>query len=216
MRGSKPLETELVDQARPVFGASRAPIPALSVGEAGLWAAGTPEEEAAAHATVSTQEIEAALLDASLCTPLDLAQRLSQAKALFVPASLIAERIASSPHLQDLQRAAQRASMQAAFAKADALKRQLRIEQEQRRERNHGPRCGARTRTGSPCQRKVVMGRHRCPRHGGKPLTEEGRARIAEAQRRRWEAYREARSQREGSSGQRENSALSQFEFPPA
>ena len=50
-------------------------------------------------------------------------------------------------------------------------------------------RCGARTRQGRPCLRRPVKGKARCPNHGGLstgPRTEEGRARIAEAQRRRW------------------------------
>ncbi|MEJ6390473.1 HGGxSTG domain-containing protein [Gymnodinialimonas ulvae] len=49
--------------------------------------------------------------------------------------------------------------------------------------------CGAKTRTGEPCQRKPILGRKRCRNHGGMstgPKTEEGLARIAEGQRRRW------------------------------
>jgi hypothetical protein len=30
-----------------------------------------------------------------------------------------------------------------------------------------GPKCGARTRTGSPCQRPAIRGRTRCRLHGG-------------------------------------------------
>lgn len=55
------------------------------------------------------------------------------------------------------------------------------------------PACGAITRTGAPCRRKVVPGKARCPNHGGLstgPRTEEGRRRIAEAQRRRWQNWR--------------------------
>jgi hypothetical protein len=54
------------------------------------------------------------------------------------------------------------------------------------------PRCGAKTRAGSACKR-IALRNGRCPNHGGKssgPKSEAGRARIAEAQRRRWDAYR--------------------------
>jgi hypothetical protein len=56
--------------------------------------------------------------------------------------------------------------------------------------------CGARTRKGTPCARRVVPGMNRCPNHGGKstgPKTAEGKARIAAAQRARWQRYREER-----------------------
>ncbi|MBI4702175.1 MAG: hypothetical protein HY744_13675 [Deltaproteobacteria bacterium] len=52
------------------------------------------------------------------------------------------------------------------------------------------PRCNARTRTGKACQAPVVWDRQRrelrprCRMHGGKPLSEEARARIADARRR--------------------------------
>ena len=42
--------------------------------------------------------------------------------------------------------------------------------------------CGAKTRKGAPCVRRVVPGRYRCPNHGGLstgPRTPEGRARVA-------------------------------------
>jgi hypothetical protein len=50
------------------------------------------------------------------------------------------------------------------------------------------PRCGARTRAGSPCKR-LALRNGRCRNHGGLstgPKTEAGRSRIAEAQKRRW------------------------------
>lgn len=60
-----------------------------------------------------------------------------------------------------------------------------------------GPRvCGAMTRKGQPCRMSPELGRTRCKFHGGKstgPRTPEGRARIAEAQRRRWAARRAKR-----------------------
>ena len=49
--------------------------------------------------------------------------------------------------------------------------------------------CGAKTRKGHPCKLMSEPGRRRCKFHGGKstgPKTAEGRARIAECQRRRW------------------------------
>jgi hypothetical protein len=61
-------------------------------------------------------------------------------------------------------------------------------------------RCGAKTRMGSPCQAPSVHGRDRCRMHGGLstgPKTPEGRARIAEAQKERWNRWREERIQRE-------------------
>jgi hypothetical protein len=54
--------------------------------------------------------------------------------------------------------------------------------------------CGANTRAGGCCQVRAEPGKARCRFHGGKstgPTTPAGRARIADAQRRRWLAYRE-------------------------
>jgi hypothetical protein len=56
------------------------------------------------------------------------------------------------------------------------------------------PRCGAKTRAGGSCLVRVERGSSRCRFHGGLstgPKTVGGRARTAEAQRRRWQAYRE-------------------------
>lgn len=53
--------------------------------------------------------------------------------------------------------------------------------------------CGAKTRSGTPCRCKSEPGKLRCKFHGGMstgPQTDEGRQRIAEAQRRRWVTYR--------------------------
>ena len=50
------------------------------------------------------------------------------------------------------------------------------------------PFCGARARMGAPCRARCEPGRGRCRFHGGLstgPRTEEGRARIAESNRRR-------------------------------
>jgi hypothetical protein len=59
--------------------------------------------------------------------------------------------------------------------------------------RKERPVCGARNRQGNPCAVRVEPGKRRCRFHGGLstgPRTAEGRARIAEAQRRRWRAHR--------------------------
>jgi transcriptional regulator with XRE-family HTH domain len=52
--------------------------------------------------------------------------------------------------------------------------------------------CAAKTRKGTPCKAKSEPGKKRCRFHGGLstgPKTEEGRRRIAEAQRSRWLKY---------------------------
>lgn len=49
--------------------------------------------------------------------------------------------------------------------------------------------CGARTRKGTSCRARAINGKGRCKFHGGMstgPRTPEGRARIADAQRKRW------------------------------
>lgn len=54
--------------------------------------------------------------------------------------------------------------------------------------------CRATTRAGKPCRAQSEPGRKRCRFHGGLstgPRTEEGRKRIAEAQRRRWREWRQ-------------------------
>ncbi len=53
--------------------------------------------------------------------------------------------------------------------------------------------CGARTRKGNPCRAMAINGKGRCKFHGGMstgPKTVAGRARIAEAQRKRWAKMR--------------------------
>jgi hypothetical protein len=51
--------------------------------------------------------------------------------------------------------------------------------------------CGAYARsTGQPCQAPRVSGKRRCKLHGGfstGPRTAEGKRRISEAQKRRWQ-----------------------------
>ncbi|OHC43068.1 MAG: hypothetical protein A2092_18005 [Rhodobacteraceae bacterium GWE1_64_9] len=56
--------------------------------------------------------------------------------------------------------------------------------------------CGAKTRKGTPCRSLSEPGKRRCKFHGGKSTgakTPEGRERIAQAQRRRWAAWRKAK-----------------------
>ncbi len=60
--------------------------------------------------------------------------------------------------------------------------------------------CGAQTRKGHPCRLLSEPGRSRCKFHGGRstgPRTAEGRARIGEAQRRRWAAWRATKAAEE-------------------
>jgi hypothetical protein len=55
--------------------------------------------------------------------------------------------------------------------------------------------CDAKTRTGTPCKRRPILGRRRCRNHGGLSTgatTPEGRARIAESNRRRAKSTRAA------------------------
>lgn len=58
---------------------------------------------------------------------------------------------------------------------------------------DHLVRCGAKTRQGMPCRAQSEPGRRRCRLHGGLstgPKTRQGRARVAEAQKRRWQRWR--------------------------
>jgi len=67
--------------------------------------------------------------------------------------------------------------------------------EEWRLPRAERPRCGAQTRKGTPCKREALKN-GRCPNHGGLstgPKSPDGRARIAAAQRTRWQAYRAAK-----------------------
>lgn len=53
--------------------------------------------------------------------------------------------------------------------------------------------CGAKTRKGKPCRAKPLPGKTRCKFHGGLstgPRTPEGKARVADVQRRRWNKLR--------------------------
>lgn len=80
-------------------------------------------------------------------------------------------------------------------AKLSAARQQRRAE---RRWREEAEPCGAMTRKGTPCKRKPVYGKKRCANHGGLstgPKTEEGKERIREGQRKRWERVRAEKGQ---------------------
>jgi len=83
--------------------------------------------------------------------------------------------------------------MQAAIdAQCEAQIAAMRAREAQRQTR-HPVVCGAKTRKGGTCRNKSEAGRARCKFHGGKstgPKTPEGKARIAEAQKARWAAWR--------------------------
>lgn len=62
----------------------------------------------------------------------------------------------------------------------------------------HRVRCGAMTRKGTPCLCQSEPGKRRCKFHGGMSTgarAPEGRERIREAQRRRWERWRAERAE---------------------
>lgn len=62
-------------------------------------------------------------------------------------------------------------------------------------------RCGATTRKGTRCMVRPIQGKCRCKFHGGLstgPKSPEGRARIAEAQRLRWQNLRCRRAIEDG------------------
>jgi hypothetical protein len=58
------------------------------------------------------------------------------------------------------------------------------------------PNCGAMTRSGLPCANKVIPSKTRCKFHGGLSTgakTQEGKAKIAAAQKARWDNWRVSR-----------------------
>ena len=62
---------------------------------------------------------------------------------------------------------------------------------------NHRVICGAKTRKGTACHAKSEPGKRRCRFHGGMstgPTSQEGRERIAGAQRKRWSRFQTARA----------------------
>jgi hypothetical protein len=68
------------------------------------------------------------------------------------------------------------------------------IAQETAKDSRLRQRCGAKTRKGLPCRQLSEPGKRRCRFHGGLstgPKNDEGRQRIAMAQRQRWSEWRE-------------------------
>ena len=60
--------------------------------------------------------------------------------------------------------------------------------------RKDRPYCGAKARSGGACKKKVIPGKTKCRYHGGLstgPKTEAGKSKIAEAQRLRWQRFRQ-------------------------
>ena len=72
-------------------------------------------------------------------------------------------------------------------------RRALNAERARLREVRNRP-CGAMTRAGYPCRRRGLGRGGRCANHGGQstgPKTQGGKLRIAEAQRQRWQQWRQ-------------------------
>lgn len=79
------------------------------------------------------------------------------------------------------------AAQKAEDMQSRALRREVKLRQV----------CGAKNRKGKPCRNMSEPERKRCRFHGGKstgPRTEEGKARIAAAQRAKWASYRANKS----------------------
>jgi hypothetical protein len=133
---------------------------------------------------------------------LAVAVALSEAHGRVVAREDIAARVQASTSLQAVLETARAVSMGRAVGnciRAIAERRQerqhvlaewRRLHDERvnlcdlRRARNHGPRCGAKTRIGEPCKRKPELGKRRCRNHGGCSTgarTPEGRARALAA-----------------------------------
>jgi hypothetical protein len=134
-------------------------------------------------------------------TALGAAAVLSERHGRIVAAHDVRRRIRASPALQRIQALAQQQHMQGAIASCrigierQLVDRQRKLQEwrrlhdervhlcELRRARNQS-RCGAKTRTGKPCERRPELGRSRCRNHGGcstGPRTEQGRARALAA-----------------------------------
>ena len=86
----------------------------------------------------------------------------------------------------------------ARWERIERKKRRLkeRKEQKRRAELKLMKRCGAKTRFGTSCQNFPIRSQlaTRCKLHGGLstgPKTDAGRAKIAQAQRERWVAWRQ-------------------------
>ena len=156
-------------------------------------------------------DIEHALVEDH--TALGAAVVLTQLHGHLIVAHDVRQRVAVSPSLQRVQQASEQARFHRAaqrcmrvVAERAQERQRLRAEWrrlhdervqlcELRRARNHGPRCGAKTRTGSPCKRKPELGKRRCRNHGGLSTgarTPEGRARALAALARGREQRRRA------------------------
>lgn len=84
-----------------------------------------------------------------------------------------------------------------AMIREEEQRREAQLEkwaqQAEERKSRYRVTCGAKTRKGTPCRCKSEPGKKRCKFHGGMstgPKTEEGKERIREAQRKRWQSYR--------------------------
>ena len=147
-------------------------------------------------------------------TALGAAMVLSERHGKIVAAHDVRCRIQSSPSLQRIQLLAEDVRMQEAVAnfqrriaerkeqRRNVLQEWRRLHDERvelcelRRARN-AARCGAKTRTGTPCKRKPELGRTRCRCHGGcstGPRTPEGRARALAALERGRKTQRQRRA----------------------
>jgi hypothetical protein len=161
-----------------------------------LWAEGV---DTCAHLT--DQQIEHAVVREPL---LSYAVRLlTQQHGKPVARADLERRLQANPRLEALRQLADavqgelavRKGLQAVAA-VEAERARAEEAREPRHQRNHGPRCGARTRTGRPCMRKVVLGKRRCPNHGGLstgPKTPGGKAQSLAALRRGRKRARQAR-----------------------
>ncbi|MEX0349854.1 MAG: HGGxSTG domain-containing protein [Paracoccaceae bacterium] len=93
---------------------------------------------------------------------------------------------------------------QAALDRQVSAQLEAAREAQQREESTRRVACGAKTRKGRPCRALSEPGRNRCRFHGGKstgPRTDEGKARIAEAQRKRWAKWRDNQLEQRGTGG---------------
>jgi hypothetical protein len=145
-------------------------------------------------AGISDDDIALALIEEPIL--LCAAKHLSDLHGRVIDGQDLAARIAASARLHNVRNIAKAfhdhlmlARCEQVIAEHAEAEHARELAREARHRRNRGPRCGARTRTGQPCKRKVVLGRTRCPNHGGcttGPKTPEGKARCAEGRRQAW------------------------------
>jgi hypothetical protein len=129
--------------------------------------------------TAGIDDAELALAIKGTGDLMDAAELLTEVHGHIVARNDIAARVEASAELQRTYKSARAAFMERVMdsrLRRSAEDRQLAKLQ---RERNRGPRCGARTRGGAPCRRKPVLGKSRCPNHGGaSPVIGPGRRRT--------------------------------------